>query len=144
MDETQTYANHRRFYPLYHFVVVPLLSLNVVMQLWIAIRQPSIWSFWSFIVALALLGLSWVARIMVLRVQDRVIRLEERLRLQQILPADLRGRIGELRPRHLIAMRFADDAEVPDLCRRVLAGELQTGDDIKRRVKTWRPDTLRA
>lgn len=145
MAETpQTYATHRRFLPLYHFVTVPIFSINLLIQLYFAVKRPSIWSVWNAVVALAFVLIAVLARYMVLRVQDRVIRLEERLRLQQILPADLRGRIGELRMRQLIALRFADDAEVPELVRAVLNGELKESKDIKQRIKTWRPDTARA
>lgn len=144
MAETQSYATHRRFFPLYHFVAFPILLLNLLLQLWMVVRRPGTWSAWNAIVAFALVALALVARIMVLRVQDRLIRLEERLRLQQILPDDLRGRVGELRTRQLIALRFCDDAEAPELCRAVLNGEVTEPDQIKRRIKTWRPDTLRA
>jgi len=144
MEEQQNYANHRRFYPPYHFVAVPLLTINLVLQLWMFRRLPLLTATANIVLAAGAIMLAWTARTMVLKVQDRVIRLEERLRLTQILQDDLRSRIGELRARHLIAMRFADDAEVPDLCRAVLNGELKTSDDIKRRIKTWRPDTFRA
>lgn len=140
----QTYANHRRFFPLYHFITVPILGLNLLLQLWMAYRRPGIWSLWNAIVACALVALAVAARMMVLRVQDRLIRLEERLRLQQILPDDLRGRVGELRTRQLIALRFCDDTEAPDLCRAVFDGEVKEPDEIKRRIKSWKPDTLRA
>jgi hypothetical protein len=142
--QTQTYANHRRFFPLFHFVTVPILVANLLVQLTMAYRRPGVWSGWNVLVAFALVALAFAARLMALRVQDRLIRLEERLRLQQILPADLRGRIGELRTGQLIAMRFCDDAEVPDLCRAVLNGEVKDRGEIKRRIKTWRPDTMRA
>ena len=145
MAETQqTYATHRRFFPPFHFIAFPIFIINLFIQLYFAVKRPSIWSLWNAIVALGFVLLAFATRYMVLRVQDRLIRLEERLRLQQILPADLRGRIGELRTRQLIALRFADDAEVPDLCRAVLNGELKESNDIKRRIKTWRPDTARA
>lgn len=144
MAATQSYATHRRFFPLYHFVTVPILGLNLLLQLWWMIRRPNIFSAWNVIVAFALIALALVARVMVLRVQDRLIRLEERLRLQQILPEDLRGRVGELRTRQLIALRFCDDAETPELCRAVFDGEIKEPDEIKRRIKTWRPDNLRA
>jgi hypothetical protein len=77
-------------------------------------------------------------------VQDRVIRLEESLRLSRLLPPELQSRIDELRVRHLVALRFASDGEVTDLVRRVLGGELTTPDAIKRSIKVWRPDHLRA
>ena len=81
---------------------------------------------------------------MVLRVQDRIIRLEMRLRLQQCLPADLRSRIEELTPGQLVALRFASDAELPELVREVVAGKLAARKDIKLRVKNWQGDWLRA
>lgn len=143
-DIPQSYATHRRFFPPFHFVVVPILTLNLVVQIVMVFRRPGIWSAWNAIVAFALVGLAFAARYMILRVQDRVIRLEERLRLQQILPEDLRGRIGELRTRHLIELRFCDDAEVPELCRAILSGEMKERNDIKRRIRTWRPDYHRA
>jgi hypothetical protein len=78
-----------------------------------------------------------------LRAQDRVIRLEERGRLERVAPSDLRGRIGELTADQLIAIRFAPDDEVPELTRRALNGELKTQGDIKRAIKNWRADHLR-
>lgn len=144
MADGQTYATHRRWFPLFHFFVVPVLAAHLIATAVIAWRQPSAWNVWSVVVALALVGFTFAARLMALRVQDRLIRLEERLRLQQVLPADLRGRIGELRTRHLIALRFCDDAELPDLCRAVLDGELKTTGEIKRRIGKWRGDYLRA
>lgn len=143
--QTQTYGTHRRWFPLFHFFAIPILSLNVVVSFWLIYRYPRQWTaWWGALVALALVGLAFAARLMALRVQDRLIRLEERLRLQQILPEDLRKRVGELRTGQLVAMRFCDDAEVPELCRAVLSGEVKTGGEIKQRIKAWRPDTLRA
>jgi hypothetical protein len=95
------------------------------------------------VLALGILAVGLVARYMSLVNQNRIIRLEERLRLTSLLPDELKARIPELRPRQLIALRFASDAEVTDLVRRCLAGELQTADSIKRAVKEWRPDHLR-
>jgi hypothetical protein len=82
-------------------------------------------------------------RFMPLRAQDRVIRLEERARLERIVPSDLRGRVGELTPSQLIAIRFAPDDEVADLTRRALNGELKTSKDIKLAIRNWRADHLR-
>ena len=137
----QSYATHRRFLPLYHFVTIPLLVINVIVRIVYAFRHAGariVW--WEVIVALALLLLALMARFMTLRVQDRVIALEQSLRLERCLPDDLRGRIGELRTRHLIALRFCDDAEVADRAREVLNGEADTQNDIKKRIKTWKPD----
>jgi hypothetical protein len=80
---------------------------------------------------------------MPLRAQDRIIRLEERARLERVLPSDLRGRVGELTATQLIAIRFAADDEVPELTRRTLNGELKSQGDIKRAIRNWRADTLR-
>jgi hypothetical protein len=143
MQPEQSYANHRRFHPLFHFIVIPLLAINVVVQIVIAVRFFSAMSVWNVFVALAILGGAFLARFYGLRNQDRIIRLEEMLRLQRVLPDDLRARIGELRTRQLIGLRFCSDEELPEACRAVFAGEAPTHDAIKRRVKSWRPDYMR-
>ena len=79
-----------------------------------------------------------------LTVQDRLIKLEETTRLQRCLPDDLRGRIGELTSGQLISLRFCGDDEVSGLARSVLEGKLKSRDEIKKQIKTWRPDTQRA
>ena len=139
----QTYASHRQFIPLYHFVALPILIINAIVQIVVAVRGFSWMAVWSVIVAIALAGLAWEVRGMATRAQDRIIRLEETLRLQRVLPPDLRSRVGELTTSQLIGLRFCDDAEVPELCRAVLNEELKGREDIKRRIKNWRPDTLR-
>lgn len=141
----QTYANHKRYFPLFHFVTIPLLTINLIVRIVVAVRNaPSALAWWEIVIALALLGVAFSARLMALAVQNRVIRLEERLRLERVLPDDLRNRAGELRTSQLIAMRFCPDEELPELCRAVLNGELREQNEIKRRVKSWRPDWLRA
>ena len=139
----QSYASHRQFIPLYHFVAVPILFINAIVQIVVAVRGFSWMAVWSVIVAIALAALAWEVRGMATRAQDRIIRLEETLRLQRVLPPDLRSRVGELTTSQLIGLRFSDDAEVPELCRAVLSGELKGREDIKRRITKWRPDTLR-
>jgi hypothetical protein len=142
-EQTQTYANHGRYIPVYHFFAVPVLLVNVVVMAIEFVRDPRFLTGWAVVVALALaLGMLYL-RFMPLRAQDRVIRVEERARLERILPSDLRGRIGELTPSQLIAIRFAPDDEVPDLTRRALNGELKTQKDIKLAIRTWRADHLR-
>lgn len=141
----QNYANHRRFFPLFHFFVMPILFANLIGRVVYAARHAGAkMNWWEVVLAVALVGLGFASRLMALKVQDRLIRLEETMRLQRVLPDDLRGRIGELRYGQLIAMRFCDDAEVPELCRAVLNGEVRTGNEIKKRIRTWRPDKLRA
>ncbi|MDQ6872064.1 MAG: DUF6526 family protein [Gemmatimonadota bacterium] len=142
-EQTQTYANHGRYIPAYHFFAVPVLVANVVVMAIEFVRDPRFLTGWAVVVALALaLGMLYL-RFMPLRAQDRVIRLEERARLERIVPNDLRGRIGELTPSQLIAIRFAPDDEVPELTRRALNGELKTQKDIKLAIRNWRADHLR-
>jgi hypothetical protein len=136
----QTYATHRRWHPWYHFVIVPVFTINGIVALWIAGRDRSPLSFWNAVVALALIGMSILLRTYGLRNQDRIIRLEERMRLATMLPPDLRDRINDLRMGDLLALRFCSDEELPDVTRRILAGELKGRDAIKRAVKNWRPD----
>lgn len=140
----QTFSNHARFVPGFHFVTFGLLSLNVLYAGYKLFRWPSLDSGMALSLAVALVLLSWYSRVFPLTVQDRVIRLEERLRLARLLPADQQARIAELRPRQLVALRFASDEEVPALVARVLAGELTEPKAIKQAVRNWRADHLRA
>lgn len=145
MAETpQTYKNHARFFPLFHFFVGPILILNVLNTLRHLYNRPARDTVWEVVVAAALLGLAFVARVMALTVQDRVIRLEMRLRMQQILPAELCARTDQLTRQQLVALRFASDAELAELVREVLDGRLQTQKAIKERVRQWTADYLRA
>ena len=143
MADTQTYATHRRFVPRFHFFAVPILSLNVLVQIYVLIRHFSGWAIWNLLVALAFVALALATRSMATTAQDRIIRLEETLRLQRCLPADLQGRIGELTTGQMIGLRFCADDELAELTRAVLGGELRGREDIKKRIKSWRPDTLR-
>jgi hypothetical protein len=145
-EATQSYGNHRRFFPLFHFITIPLLVINLITRILFAWKHfPARMPLWDVLVAVALLCLAFAARIMVLTVQDRLIRLEETLRLQRCLPDDLRGRVGELSSGQLIALRFCgDEKELAGLTRSVLNGELQSRSDIKKTIKTWRSDTMRA
>jgi hypothetical protein len=140
---TQTYATHRRFIPIYHFFVVPVLLINVVVTAIRFVREPRLMTAWVVVLALALFFGILYLRFMPVRAQDRIIRLEERARLERILPSDLRGRVGELSASQLIAIRFAPDDEAPELTRRTLNGELKTQGDIKRAIRNWRGDHLR-
>lgn len=141
---TQSYANHRRVFPLFHYVALPILFANVAVAVWHAIRRPSPWNAWLVVVSVALVAGLVASRASALYVQDRVILLETGLRLAAVLPPELRMRIPELRRRQLIALRFACDAELPGLVERCLRGELPTADAVKRAIRDWRPDHLRA
>lgn len=142
-DQTQSFASHRRWIPIWHFFALPVLIINVFVVAIAYVRDPRLINGWAVIVAIALAVGIFVSRYMPLRAQDRIIRLEERARLERVLPSDLRGRVGELTPSQLIAIRFAADDEVQDLTRRTLNGELKSQGDIKRAIRTWRADTLR-
>jgi hypothetical protein len=117
-----------------------VLLLNIVAQTMYFFRYRTLFKAWAVVVAIALFALAWMARSMALKAQDRVIRLEERLRLVSILPQEMQARIGELSPGQLVALRFASDEEVPGLVERCLRGELAKGDEIKRQIRNWRPD----
>lgn len=140
---TQSYANHRRFVPPFHFFALPVLLVNAVWSIYRVIRGYSWENLLSLLVAIALVIVALCARLFALKAQDRVIRLEERLRMGQVLPGDLRGRVGEFSAEQLIALRFASDEELPELARRVLAEKLEKRDPIKKLVKNWRGDFLR-
>lgn len=140
----QSFANHAQYNPLYHFVAQPLGIVFLVWSIQRVIRHPSVDTAYMLVGALALAASIGVARTQVLRTQDRLIRLEERLRLARVLPADLHGRISDLRPSHLIALRFASDEELPDLVRMVLANPSLKQKDIKQKVRQWRADHFRA
>ena len=142
MSQPQTYANHRRFEPLQHFVLTPILLITWVATIWQAVKHPSLHSVWVAILAFAILMVAMQVRVYALKVQDRLIRLEETLRMQRLLPADLQGRIQELSPKQMVGLRFAADAELADRVREALDQNL-SGEAIKKRIQTWRPDTFR-
>ncbi|HEY3491461.1 MAG TPA: DUF6526 family protein [Solirubrobacterales bacterium] len=145
----QTYATHRKFVPGFHFVTFGILVINLLWSLYRLFRpwasdMPLADRLMAVLLAGGLVALSWYARTFPLVVQDRVIRNEMLARLETVLPPDLRPRIGELRRGQLIALRFAGDEELPELTRQVLDGKLAKGDEIKRAIRSWRGDYLRA
>ena len=141
----QSYTNHTKFYPPFHFFVLPVLGLNFVWSIFRWRRAEfSFDGFVSLLTATAILMLAFTARLMALKVQDRVIRLEERLRLERLLPGDVRSRIPEFTMNQLVALRFASDNELPALAKRVLDEKLRDRKIIKSYIKTWRPDYQRA
>jgi hypothetical protein len=141
----QSFANHSKYVPAYHFFVLGVLVLNFG---WSIYRWIS-WGFHidgivSILLAVALILLFFYARIFALTVQDRVVRLEERLRYERLLPSDLKPRIGEFTLGQLVSLRFASDAELPALARKVLDEKLTDRKAIKLLIKNWKPDYLRA
>jgi hypothetical protein len=140
----QTFENHARLLPAYHFVAFPLFAINFFFTLYQVVTSFSWANLVAFGVAVALILLFFVARVMALTVQDRVIRLEETLRMRALLPSDLQARIGELSVKQIVALRFAGDAELPDLMRQVLDGRIQDQKAIKKMIRQWRADYQRA
>jgi cellulose synthase/poly-beta-1,6-N-acetylglucosamine synthase-like glycosyltransferase len=145
----QNFANHVRLDPLYHFFLIPIFGLGVLLALihffahvTASDFRDNFHSVLIILLAVALLIAMFKIRLYALKVQDRVIRLEERLRLTQLLPDPLRSRIPELTEGQLIALRFASDAEVPKLAERVLNEKL-SGKQIKQAIQNWRPDYWR-
>jgi len=141
----QSFENHSRFVPAFHFFVIPMATVNFGWQIyrWKA-GEFTLDGFESILLAAALLIGFLYARLFALRVQDRIIRLEERLRCQRLLPGELQPRIAEFTSGQLVALRFASDAELPALARRVLEEKLTERKAIKKVIKNWRPDYLRA
>jgi len=140
----QNFENHAKLVPAFHFFVLPVLAFNVIWSIVRLVRNFSGESVVSLVVALALATLAFYARLFALKVQDRVIRLEMRLRMMQLLPQELRPRITEFNVDQLVALRFAGDAELPALCRKVLNEKLTDRKAIKKLVQNWQPDYLRA
>jgi hypothetical protein len=143
-DSGQTYGNHAKFFPLFHFVAAPITMLYFVNQarhLWLA---PNRSTAFAALVAFGIVAATFASRLMALKVQDRVIRLEMRLRMSGLLPADLQARMYELTPAQLVALRFASDKELADLVRDVLAGKHTNQKSIKVAIKDWQGDYLRA
>jgi Family of unknown function (DUF6526) len=145
----QTFANHTRFDPAFHFFAAPVLLLGLLFALvhfFAHITQGDFrdhfHAFLLIVLALALLTLAFKSRAYSLKVQDRVIRLEERLRLAMLLPEPLRARIPELTESQLVGLRFASDAEIPKLVERTLKENLSRK-DIKKAIQNWRPDYWR-
>jgi hypothetical protein len=138
----QTYANHAKLDPQFHFFLLPIGLLMVVGSVWAVISNPGWHSVRYIVLSLWLMVLMFRTRIYSLRQQDRIIRLEERLRLAALLPDSLRLRISELREGQLIALRFASDEELPGLVQRTL-GENLAPKQIKQSITAWRPDYWR-
>ena len=143
MADEQNYSNHVRWYPLVHFVIFPIFTLNFIYQAFRLYQEPS-WdrAVWV-VVCIGFIALSFAARLQALKAQDRVIRLEERLRYQGVLPPDLAAKASGLRVGQIIALRFASDGELADLVGQVLEGKLNTSKEIKTAIRSWRGDHLR-
>lgn len=144
MADQQNYKNHVRWYPLVHFVIIPLLLVNLGWQIYMLTQERTFDRAEMLLLAILLALISTAARLQPLKVQDRIIRLEERLRYSRLLSHDLAEKASQISTGKMIALRFAPDEELPELVQRILAGELNSGKDIKAAVQNWRGDHLRA
>ena len=138
----QTLANHAKFDPAFHFFVAPVTLISIGMAIWDAMTHKTLMGHWNIVSAAALIVAVFLIRIYPLKVQDRLIRLEERLRLSNLLPDAMRPRIQELTEDQLIGLRFASDDELAALVEKTLANNW-TRKEIKANIRTWRPDYFR-
>jgi hypothetical protein len=140
----QKFENHTRNLPAYHFVALPLFFINFCYAAYQAVVHVSWATAIGLALAVALVLLALLSRMMVMTVQDRVIRLEERLRMRALLPADLQPYIDQFTVKQLVGLRFASDAELPALARKVIDGKIENQKAIKQMVTEWRADFQRA
>jgi hypothetical protein len=143
-SKIQNFENHAKVVPAFHFVVLPIFLINLIWSIFRLAHVFSAGNVISTLLAVAFILLALNARMFALTVQDRVIRLEMRLRLLELLPENLLGRIPEFTVGQLVALRFASDAELPDLARKVLDEKVTDRKAIKKMIRNWEPDLLRA
>jgi hypothetical protein len=142
-EPTQNYDNHLKFVRAFHGVALPILLINLIFSAYVAVTSLSVGSVIALLVAFALIIIGLYARLFALGAQDRVIRLEERLRLHDLLPPEQKGTIDKLTTAQLIGLRFASDAEVGALVATVSSEGIEDRDEIKKRVTNWRADHQR-
>jgi hypothetical protein len=145
MPTPQNFKNHARFNPPFHFFILPMLLLNLIFSIYVTIHhwpEHRVLFLWWIVMSIVLFMIAGISRSQTLRAQDRIIRLEERLRLAALLPAEDRSHIDELSVQQLIALRFASDAELPALVRKTLTQNLEPK-AIKQSIVNWRGDYLR-
>lgn len=138
----QNFSKHTRWDPLFHFFILPVFFITLISVIIHVVRRPSIHSAWIIIVMVAAIIAIFKMRMYALRVQDRIIRLEERLRLANLVDPALRPRLNEITESQLVALRFASDGELPALAARTLNEKLSKA-DIKKAIQHWRPDHWR-
>lgn len=141
-QEAQNFKNHGRLDPPFHFVLLAVMVINLGVAVFYLIRQTGFLTGWLVVLSIAAFILYFKVRLYPLKVQDRVIRLEERLRLQALAPAEWHAQIYRLTEDQLIALRFAADQEVVELAKQALEHNLSRK-QIKERIKDWRSDEFR-
>jgi hypothetical protein len=140
MTKPQNYDNHMKLVPGFHYIATPLLIASLAWASFRVFEAPSFDTIFAMVLVAYIAFNHAYTRLFALGVQDRVIRLEERLRLETVLDDELRSRIPELTTSQLIGLRFAADDEVADLVRRTLDGEFESRKAIKQAVRNWRAD----
>lgn len=143
MADTQNFQNHTRWYPLVHFVITPILLVNLIWAAVCVVMEFDWFRVQYLVMSVAVIMVSIAARLQALKAQDRVIRLEERLRYREVLAPELAKRANDLRVGQVIALRFAPDEELPELVERTLNGEFASNKEIKLAIKNWKGDYLR-
>jgi hypothetical protein len=141
-ENAQSFKNHTKFDPPFHFFLVPVALVFLIKSIVDMVQNPGWPAGWHILFMIWAIVAMFKIRIYALKVQDRVIRLEERLRMQRVLPETLKGRITELTEGQCVALRFASDAELPALVEKTLGGNLKQK-QIKQAIQTWRPDYFR-
>lgn len=140
-DKPQSFKNHTRLDPLFHQFLGPLSFILLIAAVTSFVRNVGLMTAFQVVAAIWAVVVTFKIRLYALKVQDRIIRLEERLRMHELFSEPLKSRIGEFTESQLIALRFASDAELPALAEKALQGLDQK--QIKASIKTWRPDYFR-
>ena len=142
-NQGQNFANHTRFVPAFHYVALPILLVNFVSAV-VGLFNGITWdASLHVLVAVALIIVALFARVFALKAQDRVIRLEMRLRMRELLPEDRQGRINDFTPTQMVSLRFAGNAELPELARKVLDENITKMTPIKKMITDWQGDYFR-
>ena len=141
--DPQSFANHTRWHPPFHFFVLPVMLINFVWAIVDFFKAPGWNSGWWVVVSLALAMLTVYVRTYSLKVQDRIIRLEENVRYQQLLSPAVLPKTAALTVGQIVALRFADDSQLEELVAQAIAGKFAKPREIKQAIKTWRTDTFR-
>ncbi len=142
-ETTQSFANHARWHPPYHFFLFPVMTIHLGWTIYKLAQSPSLDTAEQVLLAVGLIVLFLLTRINALKAQDRVIRLEEQLRYQRLLPVALAAKASALPARFIIALRFASDEELPGLVQQVIDGKFAKPVEVKQAIRNWRGDYFR-
>lgn len=141
--EPQSFASHTRWHPPFHFFILPVMLINFIWSVVVFVKAPDRNSGWWVVVSLALAMLTLFVRTYSIKLQDRIIRLEEKFRYQRLLSPALLEQCETLTLSQIIALRFAGDDELDELVSAVVSGKLTASKDIKQAIKNWRADEFR-